>query len=79
MAATLCIVITGTNETITNLNDKLQLANIGRHDLCNLIIDYIAKCAITGVSPATLQVTSRDTDPGVTTSGAGSLQTTKSM
>lgn len=79
MAASLTIVITGSNETIAQLNDRLQLANVGRHSLCNLLIDYMARVAISGESPGTMQVTTTDVPPTVSTSGAGSLQVTKSI
>ena len=79
MAASITIVITGTNETIAQLNDKMQLSTVGRHGLCNLLIDYLAKCSITGVSPATLQVTTTDVAPTISTSGAGSVQISKSF
>jgi hypothetical protein len=77
MAASVTIVITSTNDTIAQLNSDLSLVNVGRHDLCNLIINLLAKASISALSPGTLQVTTTDVAPTISTSGAGSLQVSK--
>lgn len=77
MAATITIVITGANETIANLNDKLNLTSgVDAHNLLNLAADYVSRTSMGGVSGATVQVTSRDTAPTIATSGTSSTQIT---
>ena len=75
MAATLNITInTPTTETIGTLNGRIFATKTGEATI-NALIDYLA--GLTGSAyNGTVIVTSRDTDPGVGTSGTGSFQKT---
>lgn len=52
-------------------------ADVSNH--VNACIDYLARCAMGGVASSSFQVTVRDTDPNVGTSGASSTQVTMSI
>jgi hypothetical protein len=70
------VIVIDTTDSIAELNSKLDLSVGGNPDEhVAKIANYIAACQ-SGVVDASMQVTSRGTDPGVTTQGAGSLQQT---
>lgn len=76
--AHLCIVI-NTSDSITELNSKLDLGVGGNpEEHVAKIANYIAACQGSSVD-ASLQVTSRDTAPSISTSGSGSQQRTFSL
>jgi hypothetical protein len=80
MSAYVVIVIKDTNSNITQLNDKLQNAvGAEAHNLINLAADYLNKASMGGISAATVQVVTRDTDPSVSTSGSSSQTVTVSI
>ena len=64
---TLTIVITPLFDTIQTLNDKCQLPTKS-HEEINALIDYLSGIA-SGSRPASVQVVTRGSDPGVTTDG----------
>jgi hypothetical protein len=73
------IVIDAQNQSISQLNDKLGLvlpvgaSEVNPDETMAKIANYIAACQGSSVDAA-VQVTVRDTDPSVSTSGSGSLQ-----
>ncbi len=74
--AYLCIVINVPNDSITQLNAVAQTVNTVEQEVNALgnFLDGING----GMIPASLQVTTRDTDPSISTSGSGSQQLTYS-
>lgn len=76
MAATVCVVIDSSTLSIGQLNSLLYTTNTpDKSKLVNAVIDLLAGAVGPGTLPAsTIQVTVRDTDPSVATSGAGSTQ-----
>lgn len=67
MSQTVTIVITPLFDTIQTLNDKCQEPT-NPHEEMNRLIDYLAGVA-SGARPASVQVITRGSDPGVTTDG----------
>lgn len=68
------VIVIDTSDSIAELNAKLDLANGGNpEEHVAKIANYIASCQ-GGAVDASLQVTSRDTAPSVSTSGSGSQQ-----
>lgn len=74
--AFLCIVINTAADSITQLNAQAETVNTVSHEL-NLLTNYIDAIKA-GVKASTVQVTTRDTDPAISTSGSGSTQATYS-
>lgn len=74
--AYVCIIIQN-NDTIGNINAKCQNAT-NPHEAIELCRNYL-DAIMGGNKPSTVQVTSRDTDPGVTTSGTDSEQETYNL
>lgn len=69
------IVVSDPNSSIEQLNAKLQnTSGSDKSSLINLAIDYLASALVGNVVAGSVQVTTRDTDPGVATSGANSQQ-----
>lgn len=80
MSAYVVIVIKDTNGIIAQLNDKLQNSTgTEPHNLINLAADYLNRASMGGVSAATVQVLTRDTDPAVAISGTNSRTVTVSV
>lgn len=75
MAATLNITINLTNPGALSSISELNIRNLNVGSRFNSLIDLITAIQ-SGQYDGTAIITSRDTDPGVTTSGAGSLQAT---
>lgn len=69
-----CIVINDPNATIVQLVDKLQVSTADKNTLINLVADYLTSAAMGNVSAGSVQVTVRDSDPSISTSGTGSAQ-----
>ena len=66
-------VVIDTGDSIAQLNSKLVLDSTNPHDCIDKVANYIQ--GIASKNPgATVQVTTRDTDPAVATSGSGSTQ-----
>lgn len=82
MSAVVTIVIVAPNETITQLNARLfgldgsgAALNPDKSQVINNSIDLLSGCAAgKETGGATIQITTRDTDPAVSTSGTGSKQ-----
>lgn len=72
--AYLVIVINSPNDSIQTLNDQAQLPTKVSEDI-NSLVNVLAAIA-GGNKPASVQVTTRDTDPAVTTHGTKSEQET---
>jgi len=72
--AYICLVINVPNETITQLNADVQTVNTVSQELI-LLTNFIDGIKA-GTKPTSVQVTTRDTDPGISTSGSGSQQNT---
>lgn len=73
--ARVCIVINDPNASIAQLNAKLQNASgVDKNNLINLVADYLQGASMGAVAAGSVQVTTRDTDPAVATSGSGSQQ-----
>lgn len=70
--AFLVIVIDSPSDSIGNLNAKTQTPTKA-HTAVNLLGNYLDGIK-GGTIDASVQVTTRDTDPGVSTSGSGSTQ-----
>lgn len=71
--ATLNITINSAN-TIGDLNARVLVTDSPKEAL-NQLVDYVMGLA-SGRSAGTIIITSRDSDPSVGTSGAGSIQKT---
>jgi hypothetical protein len=70
------VIVINTSDSIAELNSKLDLANSGNpEEHVAKVANYIAACQ-GGIVDASMQVTSRGTDPAVATQGAGSQQQT---
>lgn len=74
MAAYVVVTINDPNNTIQHLKDRVYRAN-NAPDTTAALAAYIQGIA-GGAFAASVQVTIRDTDPSVTTSGTGSVQQT---
>ena len=75
--ARVVVVINDPNATIAQLNAKLQnTSNAEKNNLINLLRDYTGGASMGNVAAGTVQVITRDTDPAVSTSGAGSQSVT---
>lgn len=74
MSAYVVIVVNASLETIGSLNDKIQRPT-KPEDAINALVDVLDGVN-GGCYPASVQITTRNTDPGVTTSGTGSQQFT---
>lgn len=80
------VLVIESNDSIAQLNSKLNLADgvnppavsTNGEEHANLIMNYLSACQA-GIVDASIQVTTRDTDPSVSTSGAGSLQRVYSL
>ncbi len=70
--AFLVLVIDSPNDSIDELNSKIQRPT-NSHEAVNNCIDYLGAIA-GGARDASVQITTRDTDPSVGTSGADSEQ-----
>lgn len=70
--AFLVLVIDAPADNIANLNAKIQRPT-KTYESVNNARNYLEAIA-GGLVDASVQITTRDTDPGVTTSGAGSDQ-----
>lgn len=70
------VLVIQTTDSIAELNAKLDLGSSGNpEEHVAKVANYIAACQA-GIVDASVQVTSRDTDPSVSTSGTGSAQQT---
>jgi hypothetical protein len=72
--AFIVLVVNLPNDTITGINQDVQLPTKVEESIQGAIQQLIDIQA--GTKPGVVQITSRDTDPGVSTSGSGSLQAT---
>lgn len=72
--AKICIVL-DSDDSIAQLNSKLGLDGTKPDEGMNSLIDYLGGIAGGAIKCSSAQVTTRDSDPGVTTSGSGSAQT----
>jgi len=68
------LVVNLPNDTITNINQNMQFPTKIDESIQGAIQFLIDAQA--GTKAASVQITSRDTDPAVSTSGSGSLQYT---
>lgn len=76
--AYICIII-NTNDSISDLNSKvLNHPNGNPREGAVDVRNYLERC-IGQIVDSSIQVTSRDTDPSVTTSGTGSTQRTYNL
>jgi hypothetical protein len=73
MAATLCIVVDSTNDSIKSLINKCVTDSTKGRETVNLLVDYLSNIS-SEPQVTTLQVTIRNTDPAISTSGTGSIQ-----
>jgi len=76
MSARLVLVIT-VNDSIDELNSSIHRTGKQREAVQNCI-NYLTGMG-SGTKSGTLQITTRDTDPAVTTSGSGSTQETHTL
>lgn len=80
--AVVCIVVDSANLTINQLNaDMFQLNGTvalqsDAPELLNAVIDLMGAAAVGNIIAGTVQVTVRDTDPSISTSGTNSNQIT---
>lgn len=74
--AYLVLVIEAPSQTIEQLNDKVQRAD--GHEGVRLCANYLVG-ALAGVNDISVEVTTRDSDVSVSTSGTGSQQNTHNL
>ncbi len=74
--AYLCIVISTSADSIAQLNATAETVNTVSQEI-TLLTNYL-DAINAGVKASSIQVTTRDTDPSISTSGSGSTQTTYS-
>ena len=74
--AYLVIVVNSPNDSINELNQRIQNPTKVHVSIDNCS-EYLEKI-VSGNKPGVVQVTVRDTDPAVSTSGSGSTQNTYS-
>jgi len=72
--AYIVLVINAPNNSIVDLNNRCQFPGNTQESL--LACKQLLKAIVAGHLPASVQVTTRDTDPSVGTSGSGSDQET---
>jgi len=73
------VIVINTSDSIAALNDKLDLDHSGNaEEHMARVANYIAACQGSTVD-ASVQLTSRDTAPAVSTSGTGSKQISISL
>lgn len=83
--AVLTVVINASAETIANLTNKVMGVSTGSSDntngekALNNLINLLSGMAGGAAASATVQMTTRDTDPSVATSGTGSTQLTYTL
>lgn len=70
--AYLCIVINSSNDSIANLNDKIQRPTKALDAVVN-VRNYM-DALLAGAVDGTVQVTTRSTDPSIGTAGSDSEQ-----
>lgn len=80
MSATITVVLTLPTDTVASCNSRIfKLANgvsvDDNYTAVRQVADLIDGIQL-GTSSAQIQITTRDTDPGVTTHGTGSIQAT---
>jgi hypothetical protein len=68
------VVVINTGDSISDINSK-AVKPTQQFEGVQGVRNYL-DAALGGLKPASIQVTSRDTDPSVSTSGSGSAQTT---
>ena len=78
-----CVVINDPNRTIAQLNEVLQTSSPEAARTVNALVDYLSSAFVHNIkttdgtsaaTTATVQVTTRDSDPSISTSGSGSAQ-----
>lgn len=74
------VLVIDTSDSIAELNDKLGLTPsvVNAEETMARIANYVSSCQ-GSVVDAAVRITTRDTDPAVSTSGSGSLQRTISL
>ena len=86
--ARVVIVINDPGQTIAQLNEKLATSAPEANRTVNKLVDYLSSAFVHNIkttdgtsaaTTATCQVTTRDTDPSVSTSGSGSVQITVTL
>lgn len=73
--AFLVLVIDLPNHTIGSINDRVNFGATKPHE-CVVGAENYLSAILAGAADASVQYTSRDTDPSVSTSGSGSAQAT---
>lgn len=68
------LVINDPNASIAQLNAKLEMASPEKNRTINAVIDYLAGAAMGNIAAGTVEVTTRDSDVSVSTSGTSSTQ-----
>ena len=78
MSACATIVVVANGDTITSLKARLGglTAQPDKSQMINAIIDLLSGSLVGNLQASTVQLTVRDTDPSVSTSGSGSAQYT---
>lgn len=67
------IVISDPNASITELNTKLGNSSTAeKNQLINNLINYLSRASVGGITGGDIEITTRDTDPVISTSGTGS-------
>lgn len=72
--ATVCIIVDDTNSSILQLIQLAAYNDSTKYEEGIIQVQRYLERFNAGCEAGTVQVTVRDTDPGVTTSGSGSIQ-----
>ena len=70
------LVINDPNATIAQLNAQLQMDSPEKNRTINALVDYLMGAAMGNVAAGSVEVTTRDNDVSVSTSGTNSTQIT---
>lgn len=70
------LVISDPNKSIEQLNADLQMASPENSRTLNALINYLAGAAVGNLVAGSIEVTTRDSDVSVSTSGTSSTQIT---
>lgn len=73
------LVINDPNSSIEQLNAELDMASPEKSRTINALIDYLTGCVVGNNPAGEIEVTTRDSDVAVSTSGTGSTQITVSV
>jgi hypothetical protein len=73
MASHLVIIVDTENHSIADLNERVNLGADKPHESIRACRDYL-DAVLSGAVNADVEITTRDTEPAVSTSGSGSVQ-----